>query len=229
GMLIYKKDWNGQSVGKGSQISAWDPVVATLPDLSTMISVTYVNEVDIRKVKQGQEVELGLDAFPDKKLSGDVIKVANVGEQRPNSDAKIFQVNIELNERDDLLKPSMTTSNQIITDTQEDALHIPIEGLFNQDDSITYVFKKSGLSVQKQEVMIGATNTNEVIILAGLNEGDEVYLNRIPDMEDDKVNLIPEMNGKRNVKKENSEEEVADSEDPKDGRGEKDRKRPSAK
>jgi len=212
GMLIYKKDWNGQSVGKGSQISAWDPVVATLPDLSKMISVTYVNEVDIRKVEEGQKVELGLDAFPEKKLTGDVIKVANVGEQRPNSDAKIFQVNILLNERDDLLKPSMTTSNQIITDVQEDALHIPIEGLFNQDDSITYVYKKTGLSAEKQEVMIGATNTNEVVIKAGLEEGEQIYLNRLAELDDEGVNLIPEMNGKRNVKKEEEKEVQAEAE-----------------
>ncbi|HKL39242.1 MAG TPA: efflux RND transporter periplasmic adaptor subunit, partial [Cryomorphaceae bacterium] len=231
GMLIYKKDWNGQSVGKGSQISAWDPVVATLPDLSTMISITYVNEVDIRKVEEGQKVELGLDAFPEKKLSGDVIKVANVGEQRPNSDAKIFQVNIVLNERDDLLKPSMTTSNQIITDVQEDVLHIPIEGLFNQDDSITYVFKKSGLGTEKQEVMVGATNTNEVVILAGLNEGDQLYLNRVSGMEDDEVNLIAEMDGKRNKKKEKSEDELTAKENQRESEGKRGngRKRPSAK
>jgi len=234
GMLIYKKDWNGQSVGKGSQISAWDPVVATLPDLSTMISVTYVNEVDIRKVKEGQTVELGLDAFPEKRLSGDVIKVANVGEQRPNSDAKIFQVNIVLNERDDLLKPSMTTSNQIITDVQENVLYIPIEGLFNQDDSITYVFKKSGLSAEKQEVMVGSTNTNEVVILAGLNEGEQIYLNRIPDLDEKSVNLIPEMDGRRNVKEEKVEkvevelEEATDQENGKRGKGGKGRKKPSA-
>ena len=228
GMLIYKKDWDGQSVGKGSQISAWDPVVATLPDLSTMISITYVNEVDIRKVEEGQEVEIGLDAFPEKKLSGKVIKVANVGEQRPNSDAKIFQVNIVLNERDDLLKPSMTTSNQIITDVEENALHIPIEGLFNQDDSITYVFKKSGLGVEKQEVMIGATNTNEVIIAAGLNEGDQVYLNRIPDIDDRDVNLIPEMDGKRNVEEEKIAEEAENKADRLDGQRGKGQKRPSA-
>jgi len=195
GMLIYKKDWNGQSVGKGSQISAWDPVVATLPDLSTMISVTYVNEVDIRKVKEGQTVELGLDAFPEKRLSGDVIKVANV---------------------------------------QENVLYIPIEGLFNQDDSITYVFKKSGLSAEKQEVMVGSTNTNEVVILAGLNEGEQIYLNRIPDLDEKSVNLIPEMDGRRNVKEEKVEkvevelEEATDQENGKRGKGGKGRKKPSA-
>lgn len=198
GMVIYKKDWNGKATKKGSQISAWDPVVATLPDLSTMISVTYVNEVDIRKVHSGQLVEIGLDAFPEKKFTGKVLKVANVGEQRPNSDAKVFRVTIELNEKDDLLRPSMTTSNRIITDRQKDVLFIPLECLFNQNDSITYVFKKSGLNAIKQEVQLGESNQNKVVVIAGLDADDKIYLSRLDGMDDDAVNLLPEMDGRRN-------------------------------
>ncbi len=197
GMLIYKKDWNGESVKVGSQISAWDPVVATLPDLNTMLSVTYINEVDIRRVKVGQRVEIGLDAFPDKKMTGKVIRVANMGEQRPNSDAKIFMVSIEMNEKDDLLRPAMTTSNRIITDTTGNALYIPLECLFNQDDSITYVYKRSGLTTTKQEVIIGPTNRNEVVITAGLNEDDKVYLSRVNSADKQSIVLLPQLDGKR--------------------------------
>ena len=197
GMLIYKKDYNGRATKKGSQISAWDPVVATLPDLSTMISATYVNEVDIRRVEVGQKVEIGLDAFPEKKFTGKVLRVANVGEQRPNSDAKVFKVSIEVNEKDDLLRPSMTTSNRIITSKVADELYIPLEALFNQDDSITYVYKKSGLTAVKQEIEVGASNRNEVIVKLGLDEDDQVYLNRIPGMDNSEVNLLPALDGKR--------------------------------
>ncbi len=210
GMLIYKKDWDGQAVKKGSQISAWDPVVATLPDLAVMISTTYVNEVDIRRVKKGQKVELGLDAFPDKHFNGEVIKVANVGEQRPNSDAKVFRVTIEVKERDELLRPSMTTSNRIITSELEEATYIPLECLFNQNDSITYVFVKRGLNVVKQEVMLGEANRNEVVIEKGLSADDEVYLNFIKGMESDDVDLLPEMDGKRNPRNEENVEEPAE-------------------
>jgi multidrug efflux pump subunit AcrA (membrane-fusion protein) len=198
GMLIYKKSYNGKAVKEGSQINAWDPVVATLPDLSTMISVTYVNEVDIRRVEQGQDVEIGLDAFPDKNFSGKVVKVANVGEQRPNSDAKVFRVEIEVNEKDDLLRPSMTTSNRIITSREDSVIHVPLESLFTQHDSITYVFKKSGLSAVKQEVMLGNTNANEVIIKSGLDQSDRVYLSKVEGKEDADVELLPQMDGKRN-------------------------------
>jgi multidrug resistance efflux pump len=168
GMLIYRKGWDGKPMKEGSTISSWDPVVATLPDLSVMISKTYINEVDIRKIKVGQFVELGLDAFPDKQLTGKVIKVANVGEQRPNSDAKVFQVNIQIDRRDALLRPSMTTSNKIIISTMDSATYVPLETLHSQDDSITYVFIKDGLGIIKQEVQLGDNNMNEAIILAGV-------------------------------------------------------------
>ena len=197
GMLIYKKSWDGNSIKAGSQIGAWDPIVATLPDLSKMLSKTYVNEVDVRKVEPGQNVEIGFDAFPKKRLNGKVVKVANVGEQRPNSDAKVFAVEIEVFGTDPLLKPGMTTSNRIITQTVEDALFLPLEGLHSQDDSITYVFKRNGMKTQKQEVMIGDANAETVLILGGLMAGDLVSLSSISGMENEKVNLLPEMDGKR--------------------------------
>jgi multidrug efflux pump subunit AcrA (membrane-fusion protein) len=202
GMLIYNKNWDGTPVKAGSQIGAWDPVVATLPDLSKMISKTYVNEVDIRKVKSGQHVEIGFDAFPDKKLKGQVIRVANVGEQRPNSDAKVFEVEIEVFGTDPLLKPGMTTSNKIITQTIQDGLFIPLECLHSAYDSITYVFRKDGIKTIKQEVMIGDANAENVLILAGIKEGERVSLSSVDGMQDDDIILIPEMNGKRMKKEE---------------------------
>jgi multidrug resistance efflux pump len=80
GMLVYKRDWRGQRVTEGGTVNAWDPVVATLPDLSVMESITFVNEVDIQKIRVGQPVQIGLDADADKKLTGSVTRVANIGE-----------------------------------------------------------------------------------------------------------------------------------------------------
>jgi len=208
GMLIYRKGFDGKPMKEGSTISSWDPVVATLPDLSVMISKTYVNEVDVRKIQPGQYVEVGLDAFPEKKFTGRVIKVANVGEQRPNSDAKVFQVNVELDGRDDLLRPSMTTSNKIIISTVESAVFVPLECLHSQHDSITYVYKKEGLSVKKQEVQIGDNNMAEVIILNGIEEGDKLYLSIPKGHEDEEIILLPEMEGKRNIPKEEVKKKI---------------------
>lgn len=226
GMLIYKKSWDGKSIKAGSQVSAWDPVVATLPDLSAMLSKTYVNEVDIRKVRRGQSVDIGFDAFPDKAQKGRVSKVANVGEQRPNSDAKVFEVEIEVFGTDDLLKPGMTTSNRIITKEADSTLYIPLECLHSQYDSITYVFKKAGLNTIKQEVMLGEANTDHVIILAGLTASDRVFLSNVQGMDEDEIELIPEMDGKRMQKEEAVPEQEPLTENPR--RGGAGRRRPNS-
>jgi HlyD family secretion protein len=198
GMVIYQKDWGGRPLKAGSRVQLWDPVVATLPDLTTMMSKTYVNEVDVRRIKIGQKVEIGLDAYPDKKLSGSVVRVANVGEQRPNSDAKVFEVAVEIVGTDLTLRPAMTTSNKILTSIKDNALSIPLETLHSHYDTVTFVYKKDGPRTIKQEVIVGETNTNNAVVVAGLAEGDKVFLS-IPEGvdEDDDFSLLPEMNGKR--------------------------------
>jgi HlyD family secretion protein len=202
GMLIYEKDWDGKPIKAGSQVNMWDPTVATLPDLTKMVSKTYVNEVDVRKVKQGQKVSVGLDAYPDKKLQGVVIRVANVGEQRPNSDSKVFEVAVELEGTDPTLRPSMTTSNRIIASVVPDALYLPLECLHSEADSITYVYRKDGINIYKQEISVGETNSNEVVVTGGLAENDRIYLSKPAGMEGDEVRLLPELNGKRRKKEE---------------------------
>jgi hypothetical protein len=175
GMLIYRRNWDGNKQGVGSTVNAWENVVAELPDLSEMISKTYVNEIDISKVKVGQQVELGIDAFPEKKFTGHVIEVANIGEQLQSSNTKVFEVRIKVNEFDSILRPAMTTKNTIITAIIDSVVYIPIEALFS-NDSVSYVFKKDGRSIEKVQVIAGLSNENEIIIKAGLTEQDEVLL-----------------------------------------------------
>lgn len=183
GMITYLREWNGNKKKVGSNISAWNPGIASLPDLSKMESKTYANEVDIRKIKKGLPVIVGFDAFPDVELSGTVTDVANVGEKKRGSDINVFQVMITLNETNENIRPGMTTSNRILTYEKEDVLSIPLEGLFS-NDSISYVYKKTGFSIKKVEVAIGESNNDEVVVTKGLNEGDVIYLNK-PDGYDD--------------------------------------------
>ena len=176
GMLIYKKEWNGSKRKVGSTISPWEPTVATLPDLSKMISKTYVNEIDISKIKKGQKVDVKVDAFPKYQYTGKIISVANIGEQQPGSDAKVFEVIVQVNESDSILRPSMTTSNSIKTASTDSVLYIPLEAL-HSTDSLSYVFKKDGFSVVKQIVQTGIANENEIIIKKGLDKDNKILLN----------------------------------------------------
>ncbi len=174
GMIIYKRDRMGAKRKVGSSISPWDNVVATLPDMSSMLSKTYVNEIDVSKVKTGQHVEIVVDAFPEKSYTGTVTSVANIGEQLPNADAKVFEVLIEVDGSDPILRPSMTTGNKIITKTINDVTFIPLESVQAGADSIPFVYLKNGT---RQVVVLGESNENNVVIEQGLKPGVQLYLN----------------------------------------------------
>ncbi len=208
GMVIYKKEWGGQKRTVGSEINPWDLTVATLPDLSTLVSKTYVNEIDISKVARGQKVRIGVDAFPEKSFTGEVTEVANIGEQLPNTDAKVFEVAIRLNERDPILRPSMTTSNQIITRTYDDVLYIPLEAV-HTDDSISFVYTANK---NKQIVLLGQSNENSIIVEEGLEPGQEIYLSLPGEPESFKL-AGKEFIDRIEEKREADKEKVMDSQD----------------
>ena len=152
-----------------------------------MISKTYINEIDISKVKVGQKVKIGVDAFPEKKFNGEVTEVANIGEQMRGTNAKVFEVKILVSEFDSILRPAMTTKNTIITAVIPNVVFIPIECI-HTSDTISFVYKTSGSSVVKQQVRAGLSNENEIIITKGLDEKDKVYL--LPPENSDKIKLV---------------------------------------
>jgi len=187
GMVIYKKERNGSKRKAGSSVNPFDRVIATLPDLSSMISKIYVNEIEISKVKTGQKVNINVDAFPEKAFAGNVISIANIGEQLPNSDAKMFEVQIKVDGSDPTLRPSMTTGNKIIIKTFNDAVFIPTECVQTGPDSIPFVYEKNRT---KQIVLLGESNEKNVIVEQGLEPGTTIYL--IPPEEPEKFKLVGE-------------------------------------
>lgn len=187
GMLIYERDRTREKIKVGSTVSAWRPVIATLPDLSSMMSLTYINEIDISRVKVGQKVTLGIDALPEKVLEGEVISVANIGQPMPKSDAKVFEVKIKVIGDVSDLKPAMTTSNIIQTGFFEDTLFIPSETVF-ENDSLQFVYLEKNGTIIKQVVDLGDENENYILVRKGLNENDKLLLSVPEDSEELSIN-----------------------------------------
>ncbi|MEL7588884.1 MAG: efflux RND transporter periplasmic adaptor subunit [Prolixibacteraceae bacterium] len=201
GIVTYiKNPWGITKVG--SDVSG-NSSVATIPDMRNLISRTFINEIDISKVREGQQVAIGIDAFPEKKMEGEVLSIANIGQSMPNSDAKVFEVKIKVFGEDKDLKPAMTTSNIISTNTYQDTLFIPADAVF-QNDSLQYVYLKKS-KITRQIVKLGEANENFVIVAGGLNEGDQLCLN-----EPDNAQELPfeGMEIYAEIKKEKEEKQV---------------------
>jgi hypothetical protein len=187
GMVIYKKDRNGVKRKVGSTVNSFDRVIATLPDLSSMISKTYIDEIEISKIKIGQKVNIKVDASPEKAFAGKVISISNIGEQLSNSEAKMFEVQIRVDGSDPSLRPSMTTGNKIIIETFNDVVFIPTECVQAGPDSIPFVYGKNGT---KQIVVLGKSNDKNVIVEQGLETGTIIYL--MPPEDTQKFKLVGE-------------------------------------
>jgi multidrug efflux pump subunit AcrA (membrane-fusion protein) len=190
GMVIYLREWNGKKKGVGSQWNAWENAVATLPDLTQMESQTYINEVDVRKISVGQKVMITLDADASKKLPGTVTQIANVGEQKPNQDSKVFEVKVEITKADTALRPGMTTANAIETASIPNVLFIPLEAVVSEG-GYQYAYKKSGNGIVKQMIETGTANDNEIIVRQGLTKDDKVFLSPPAEKASIKVEAIP--------------------------------------
>jgi len=173
GMIIYKKDRRGNKIKAGTSINPFERVVATLPDLTTMLSKIYVSEVEISKVKPGLLVNINVDAFPKKVFTGKVISVANIGEKLPNTDSKVFEVMIKVDGTDPTLRPTMTTGNKVIIKIFKDAVFIPTECLHTGVDGIPFVYTKNRT---KQIVFPGDSNEKNIVIEKGLEPGTLIYL-----------------------------------------------------
>jgi multidrug efflux pump subunit AcrA (membrane-fusion protein) len=173
GMVIYKRDFRGNKRKVGSMVSPFDRVVATIPDLSVMMSKMFVSEIEVSKVKVGQKVNIVIDAFAAKSYTGTVASIANIGNVLPNSDSKVFETLIRIDGTDPLLRPSMTTSNKIIIKTIENATYVPAECIYAGTDSIPFVYTKNR---RKQVVVPGEANDKYIVIEQGLKPGNSVYV-----------------------------------------------------
>jgi len=173
GMVIYKRDFRGNKRKVGTMISPFDRVVATIPDLTSMLSRTFISEIEVTKVKPGQRVDISIDAFPSKSYKGKVLSVANIGEVLPNSDSKVFETQIKLDAVDPGLRPSMTTGNKIIIKSMTDVIFIPTECILSGTESVQFVYTKNRM---RQVVLTGESNDKYTVIEKGLKEGTVLYI-----------------------------------------------------
>lgn len=175
GIVMFAKDWMGKTYGKDSEINIWNPLIATLPDMSVAISVTYVREIDISKVQPNDSVRITIDALPDKVFWGKVIKIATIGEDHKDFDMKAFKVVVRFEKSDKDMKPGMTVNNDIIVASYKDKLLIPLKAVFSKNGK-QIVYLKHGGSITEQEIQLVAENEQYGVVDKLIQEGDVVLL-----------------------------------------------------
>jgi RND family efflux transporter MFP subunit len=146
GMLVYNEvGWwdNQKKVSVGDKVNAGEPIVS-IPNLDSMQVTLRVNEMDISRIKDGQEAVIILDAYPEKRYHGRVAQIARLGQKENwNTTIKDFEVVVRLQESDPLLKPGMTARAIITIDKLDNACFVPMGAIFEQDNKpVVFTRKK---------------------------------------------------------------------------------------
>lgn len=177
GIVIFGKGWDGKKYSKDDNVYTYEfaPPIATLPDMSKVISQIYVKEIDIAKIQVGDSVRVTFDALAGLLIKGNIKTIARVGENHKGFDMKVFKVIIHLDKTDEGLKPSMTSNNDIILTNQENVISVPLNAVFKENGG-KYVYLKTKEGSKKQPIITGFENEEFVLIKDGLKEGDLVLL-----------------------------------------------------
>ncbi len=111
-------------------------LLLTVSDLSVIQTKVNVDETDVVRIHLGDSVEVSIDAFPDTAFVGRVTKIANsallaqsVSAGGSNDRAVDYEVEITLENPPSDVRPDLSATARIITDTRTKALSIPIIAL----------------------------------------------------------------------------------------------------
>ncbi|WP_100486053.1 efflux RND transporter periplasmic adaptor subunit [Sporolactobacillus pectinivorans] len=169
--------------------------VMHLTNYSDLNTVLQIDELDIPKVKDGQNVAVTVNAYPSKTFSGTVTSIAAEGTD--TNGVSTFNVTVHLNSSSGL-KPGMTTTGNIVLQKKANVLYLPT-GAVHQAGNQSYVYLSSNTASQSQQsgfgrrrlmnmdtkqgsmvaVKTGISNDQSIEITSGLTAGQSVQLTAI--------------------------------------------------
>lgn len=155
------------------------------------LATISLNEVDIAKIKMGQKATLTFDAIDGLTLTGEVVEIDSVG--TVSQGVVSYNVQISLDVDDARVKPGMSVSATVITDSAQDVIVVPSSAIKTQNGtSYVQTFNSplgpvatgaqgspSTVLPTQIEVTTGLVGDTTTEIISGLKEGDIIVTKTI--------------------------------------------------
>lgn len=120
----------GEIVTSGRSAFSQSPPIMTIVDPSKMVVKTFINEVDMERLRLDQRAEIKVDAYQTKTYDGTVYEISPSGAEQDNIIS--FEVMVEVSGSPEELRPGMSADVDIITYEEKDVLLLPIDALVNE-------------------------------------------------------------------------------------------------
>ncbi len=174
GLFLRKRNWRGEFITEGD--SPWSgTALASIPDLSVMEVDGLVHEVDGPLVAEGQRATVFIEAFPDRPVGGTLSEVAEVAVEKEGK-VRMLDVVVSLDETRPEMLPGLSVRVEIEVERREDVRWIPIEAVHREEEGDSWVWVRGLTGFYRQDLELGVENDVHVVVLEGLDVGDEVAL-----------------------------------------------------
>ncbi|NCB63039.1 MAG: HlyD family efflux transporter periplasmic adaptor subunit [Clostridia bacterium] len=187
GTVIEKNVTVGDNIDGTASTTAGVTYPAVIYDLSGLTFDLKIDELDINKIKVGQEVKITADALSGRTFTGRVDKVNING--TTTSGYTTYPVTILVDGTPDDLYPGMNVSAKIVVEDAGTVLSVPVDAVQRGSGAEgDYVFvagagaldDKGSLvnpaALEKRTVTLGRNDSDNIEILSGLEEGETVYI-----------------------------------------------------
>jgi HlyD family secretion protein len=163
----------------GDLVTPNDPAFR-VDDLSKMFVDVEIPEVDINRVKVGQEVTLTFDAIPSTEYQGRVSEVARIGTS--DAGAVNFKVSIEVLKFDKQVMPGMTAAVNIVVSDLKDVLAVPNRAVRLMNGNRVVFLLKNGIPTMVEIEIGSSSDTLSEVVSGDVKPGDTLILNPAIDM-----------------------------------------------
>ena len=173
----YRGSSSQEAIQEGATVRERQAIL-TIPDMREMAVKTNIHESAVQRVAVGQAVRVGIDAFPDERLTGVVTKVAVVADSANafmNPDLKVYPTTIRIEGTYDWLRPGMSAEVEILVDKLEDVIYVPLQAVTYWDDKRVVYVDNFG-NPERREVEVGAFSDSFIELTSGLRAGEKVLL-----------------------------------------------------
>jgi len=174
-----------EKIEEGDEVDQGDTIVK-IPDLTDMLVKSQVDESEIGRIEEGMRVIVRVDAYPDEELGGTIELIGAVAIDREDSQGagfytdeteedQVFELTVKLDSSDLDLRPGSTCELEIVTETEQDVMYVPLDAVFRvEGEDIVYVAGEE--SWERRVIETGNHNRKSIIVTEGIERDDEVLL-----------------------------------------------------
>jgi HlyD family secretion protein len=211
GIILQKYVEEGQIIASGVSTVGGGSPIADIADMAAVYVKAGVDEIDIGKIRVGQEAAVTADAYPNQRFFGKIVRISP--EARIEQNVTLFDVIVQVENRDGKLKSGMNTSIEISVVKKQNLLLVSAAAVKTaanggKPGSEATVLVKEGRDFVPRVVKTGLSNFKQVEIVTGLKETDVIGVLMTSRVQQESDQFEQRIKGERSFGKQNTQQQT---------------------